>query len=348
MAHITYYPVSGDRKPFIPWLVSSFLFSAAGILLYVFKSNVRLLSIGSNKRSWLLIDALSKIKGTIHLVVAHNPGSFYPAQCFAQQNNISFGIDLEDYHPGETNDATASERMRRLNQAILPKADYISVASPLIASYSKEDLEAPPKKELLILNYFAADEFLAPQIKEAGTALTLVWFSQNISHGRGLEELIPVLQTIDDVALHLYGHMDEGFYETWLKGRNNIIVHAALAQAALHKELHKYDIGLALERPASNLNRDLCITNKILAYYQAGLYILASSTSAQDAFIQEHPDAGKICGLHQENLTATLRRMISGKMEIRAAAATRFEKARKHNWETASGTLLNTWNQVLS
>lgn len=345
--HIRYYPVSGDRTPLLLWLKSSFFFTVSAAVLVILPHHVWWLSVRSNKRSWLLMRVLKKIKGKQHLVIAHNPGSFYPAQLFATNSNIPFAIDIEDYHPGETKNVTEGKIMRNLCQAVLPKAGYVSMASPIIARYSNNDLKAPLQNELLVLNYFSPKEFVAPIIKDTNDPLTLLWFSQNISHGRGLEELIPVVEKTTGVLLHLYGNMDTAFYENWLKDKKNIVVHAALPQAVLHKELSMYDVGLALEQPASNLNRDLCLTNKMLAYYQAGLYILASSTSAQNDFIQTHPTAGQICELQPESLSANLQQMIAQKLIIRSNAMQRFNAASPHNWDSTSLTLSNSWKQLL-
>lgn len=281
------------------------------------------------------------------MVVAHNPGSFYPAKKFAKRNKIPYGIDLEDYHPGETTDTIASDRFKKLNAAILPEAAYVSAASPLIMDYSKAHIKAPFKKGFLLLNYFSQREFRQPS-PLPGEKLQLVWFSQNISWGRGLEEMIPVVKNNDACVLHLYGNADSSFCDEWIKGIPNIVLHEALPQQELHKELYLYDIGLALEKPASNLNRDLCITNKILAYYQAGLYILASSTSAQDDFIKSNPAAGKICILDTASLSIALQGLIATQQSIRSSAINRFATAGQQNWERESEKLLNNWKQVLS
>jgi glycosyltransferase involved in cell wall biosynthesis len=344
---IDYHEVSGTRHPFLPWLLSSFWYKLSPFFLAVTGHNQFFLSLASNKRSWLLLQELKNIKKPINMIIAHNPGSFHPAQWFAKKNKIPFGIDLEDYHPGETNDADAIERFKKVNKAILPTADYISAAAPLILSYSKNDLDKPLKKEELILNYFPGSEFLVPQPAENDN-LNIVWFSQNISHGRGLEEFIPVFKKTRGFTLHLYGNMDKAFEANWLKGVENIYYHGALPQVELHHQLRKYDIGLALEKAASNLNRDLCITNKILAYQQAGLFILASKTKAQVDFINANPRDGMLTGMATDELANALGVICAQKENIKAAAVERFTKNRSLNWETESTKLLDTWKQLIN
>ncbi|MFT3980970.1 MAG: glycosyltransferase [Ferruginibacter sp.] len=346
LPHIHYYKVPGDRKPLIPWLMSSIYFKAAGILTRIFTTSTRLLSVASNKRSWLLMQALPKVKGKPDLVIAHNPGSFYPAQLFAKRNNIPFGIDLEDHHPGETNDPHESGIMRRINMNVLPQAAYVSTASPLIAQYAKADLQRPLQNEISVLNYFSGKEFAAPANRAADEPLKLVWFSQNISHGRGLEELIPVVEQLNGLQLFLYGTTDAAFYEKWLKDKKNIVLLPAMPQQALHLELGKYDVGLALEKPASNLNRDLCLTNKILAYYQAGLYILASETQAQVQFVQKYPAHATLCSLDEKSLKNALMQLQHELDSIRSAAAERYRLATTDSWEKEGAQLVHYWKKL--
>ena len=344
---VNYVEISATRSPFVPWLLSTCMYQAAALLLRCFPANSLLLSVNSNKRSWLILQYLKKIQHPIDLAIAHNPGSFYPAMRFAKTNKIPFGIDLEDYHPGETTQLSEAARFKTLNKNMLPLADYVSAASPLILEYSKADLSRPLQNELLLLNYFDKEEFLPPVHQETAV-LSLVWFSQNISWGRGLEEIIPAIKNNPQFILHLYGHADVPFCAEWITGADNILLHPALPQEALHQQLSKYDVGLALEKPASNLNRDLCITNKILAYYQSGLYILASNTSAQDEFITAHPEHGMLGELTTAQLLQALQQLSATRDAIRQHAAQRYQKAAAQHWEKASLPLLNTWKQLLN
>ena len=109
--------------------------------------------------------------------------------------------------------------------------------------------------------------------------LRLVWFSQNISAGRGLEYILPPLKKfVGTIELHLFGNLDGAFYEAHLKPMKNVFIHEPLPQKKLHNNLSNYDVGLALEI-ATDRNRDICLTNKLLAYFQAGLFVFASDTA---------------------------------------------------------------------
>ena len=342
---INYRALKAGRNPLWPWLQSSIIHECSKILLRLFPNNIRLLAWSINKRSWLLLKALKKDKEMPALIVAHNVGSFYPVQWFAKKNQIAFGVDLEDYHPGETNNKQLAQRVISLQHAILPQAEYISAASLQILEYAQRDVAFKLKNTGVVLNYFSSEEFAAPENKQ-DRPIKLVWFSQHISFGRGLEQLLPVIKKYPQLQLHLFGNCNHLFREKWLMGADNIFIHAAISQQELHKKLATFDIGLAIE-PGKDLNNELALSNKILAYYQAGLYILASATIAQKAFLAERPHHGLVSGLEVEHIETVINQIIAGSTDIRTAAAGRYIAAKQYGWEETSKTVLKLWKNVV-
>src|SRR5438128_12685432 len=75
ISKIDYHEIPGNRSPALPWLLSSLWHLYAKYVSKVSRRNSFLLSIRSNKRSYLLIKSLNKIHSKIDLVIAHNPGS---------------------------------------------------------------------------------------------------------------------------------------------------------------------------------------------------------------------------------------------------------------------------------
>lgn len=345
ISKIDYHGIPGNRKPFGAWLMSSWLFEVSKLLLFFSPANAFLLSLRSNKRSWLLLKELEKMNEKYDLIVAHNPGSFYPAQLFAQKNKIPFGIDLEDYHPGESNDGKTTVFSQKLNRAVLPNADYITGASPLILEYSEADLSLPLKNKEVIFNYFPSTEFTNP-VNKTSEKLMLVWFSQNISFHRGLEQLIPAIRNNNQVELHLFGNCNETFRDKWLSDSSNIQWYPSLPQSELHHRFAYYDIGLAIE-PGKDLNNELAVSNKMLAYFQSGLYILASNTKAQERFITEHPEHGMLTSLSSEDLKQTIQKLLDQKQSLRACSDARYETAKKYGWEHESEKLTRMWENLL-
>ncbi|MCO6498737.1 MAG: hypothetical protein J5I50_13885 [Chitinophagaceae bacterium] len=337
---ITLIEIPGNRKPFLPWLMSTVVFEGARLLLNILPDNSALLSWACNKRSWLLNEHLKRLNKKYDWVIAHNIGAFYPALNLAQKNGTRLGIDLEDYHPGETTIPKEIRRSEKLIKHILPNADYVTAASPLILEEYKKLVSFDSATEV-VMNYFHKDEFVPPSMAESDS-FQLVWFSQNISFRRGLEQIIPLVDGRKNVELHLYGNCKEEFYNQWIAGRDNIFVHNALSQLDLHKELSLYDAGLAIE-PGRDRNNELAVSNKMLAYYQAGLYIIASDTPAQRDFLKTNQHSGIVLSLYDSGLESRFEKILESLHSIRSTKQARYYYAWSMNWESESEKLLKLW-----
>lgn len=124
----------------------------------------------------------------------------------------------------------------------------------------------------------------------------LVWFSQTVGGGRGLEELIESLHQLDiPVKLMLVGDCNDEYREhlehIFPSGKGHVL---ELKPPVPHDELHALlagcDVGLALEQSTPE-SRNKTITNKILQYLQAGLKVLATDTDGQKEVSSRFPDA---------------------------------------------------------
>jgi hypothetical protein len=109
--------------------------------------------------------------------------------------------------------------------------------------------------------------------------------------------------------------------------------------------LANHDVGLALE-PGKDLNNTLAISNKIMAYAQAGLYILATDTLAQKAFMEEEPERGMVCGQTDKEMAGALMQMIDNKELIKARAMERYEKGNVLAWENERKKLEKIWSLI--
>ncbi len=354
--------LSALKKPFRPWLTSTLAFFFSHYLSKIFKTNLFLTAIAHNKRSFLLWQALKKEKQSYDLIIAHNLGSLYPAYYFAKKHKIPFAFDVEDYHPGEsTADNDEPGRREFLMQKLLPHAAYVSFASPLIMQKTLE-LVGPTKikNPILINNSFPQHEFSIPkltnsvrpltvtQINKSTNKLKLVWFSQNINHSRGLEFTIEALQPFaGQVHLYLIGQSHQPFHQQWIAPNRHFITNIdPMPQKELNLSLSQYDIGLAIELNTADYNRQICLTNKIWAYLQSGLYILATDTAAQVQFMQEHHDHGITT---QQNVTAmqqAIENILQNIDIIRAQKETRFERAKAFSWEKEATKLEEMWKDL--
>jgi glycosyltransferase involved in cell wall biosynthesis len=344
---VTFHVIPSGRKPLLPWLKSTFYNVVSNHLLKLLPDNKWLLSVYADKRSALLLNKLKEIGVKADLVIGHNIGTFYPAYAFAKENNVPFGIDLEDYHAGETKDRIKSDRVKKLCKSILPSAAYLSAASPLILRYSINDIGRYNNESVVVNNVFPVEEFIIPETKREDL-LKIVWFSQNINKDRGLEYIVPVIEALDGKAeLHLYGNLNNDFYDQYLKNRKSIKIHKPLPQDQLHKALAKYDIGLAIE-PDKDVNNSIAISNKINAYMQAGLFVVASNTKAQSLWINEMRDFGCIVDLkNRDEMTNLLTNCFNDLFQIRANAINRYRQGQNFSWENESKKLLQLWQKVV-
>ncbi len=297
-----------------------------------------------SRRNVGLLSAVDKIDSA-NWVIGHNPGALWATFYAGKKLNAKTGFDVEDYHPGEGNDAQLQGHAKRLMQQVLPKMDFVSFASPLIMEEVKKDINCDHTNWFTVLNYFPSEEFIFPETQLTGP-LKLVWFSQNISFGRGLELILPAVKSHKGkMELHLYGHVDEDFKKLNLEGIDNIYLHGAVSQKQLHRELAKYDAGLALE-PAKDKNNDLAISNKLLSYLQAGLYVVATDTKGQQYFMNNLPGVG-ICFNYEKNSPGDIMEMVLNNTDsIRNNRKQRFEKFAVNNWQNESACVLKNWSNL--
>jgi glycosyltransferase involved in cell wall biosynthesis len=339
---VQFHYLSATRNPYLPWLWATFIKNFARKAYPFFSKNLAVNAFASDKRAFQLHSMLKKLNGKYDLVMAHNLGALYPAWSYSKKHNIPFIFDIEDYHPGEKYGGDSDherKRRERLMKNLLPEAALVTYASPLIGEYSLKLVgEDRVNKHLLINNSFHSSEFKTKQFS-LSPKLKLVWFSQNIDRGRGLEDMLSLLDEFSDqVELHLIGNARIQFTTEYLKHRKYLKLHSPMPQPELHALLSSFDVGLALENKTQDFNRDICLTNKIWAYFQSGLYILATETQAQRQFLSEKPWAGEIMGKDEKK--KRLSWLIENKEQIRKHSQNRFEKAKSYAWE-AEGAILH-------
>lgn len=338
---IRFTRLSATRRPFIPWLIASLLEQIARRLTHWMKHPLTD-GLAAGKRAFTLELALRKAGLTPDWVIAHNPAAFLPAARFARRTRALLGIDVEDYHPGETTDPRLAASMQRLMRSTLSAAAYVSFAAPLIRREVATDLGGEGKHWMTLLNWFPASEFPVPAPGPSGR-LKLVWFSQLVSARRGLELVLPAVMVAGDrVELHIFGQPDPAFVKEHLEGASNIFLHGPVRQAELHERLVGFDVGLAIDVVADR-NRELAITNKILAYLQAGLFLAVTQTQAQRAFMADHPEHGILFTPDPSAWEQLLDHLIVHKDKLRATATERHQRLRSYGWEQASQTLALQW-----
>lgn len=336
---VTFHQI--DRKQTVfDTLVSKLVHRMAIVLNPYFKYHLRIAAYASTDKSFQLLRVIKRLYAVnkVDLVIAHNLGAFYPAHQFAD-GKIRFQLDIEDYHLGELpyfNKAYETKNRELLMRTLLPKAFQVTYAAPLIMAECLKLCAKSPQlaaKSTVINNCFSQQEFQFEA--SASGKVKLVWFSQNIAKGRGLEALLPALSEFSDqLELHLIGHLYPDFEKAYISPyRSFIHIHPPQSQQALNLGLANFDVGLALEVKSDDFNRQLCLTNKIWAYLQSGLFIFASDTLAQQEFMVTHHKSGIIAAADTELMRKSLVELLTTIDRIRAEKAVRFAYAKSYAWE---------------
>jgi len=326
--------INAGREDLAAWLKISLLSKLLSLIPPSFLP-VKLLAYASNKRSWQLRKRLAAEGKWYDHIQAHNLGALYPAYYWAKKSGSTFSFDVEDFHPEEVISYQANwERIRRykLMKTILPHCTSITAASPLIARETK--LLLPGDKQIMVIhNSFFEEEFVEPNRVDSEEPLKLVWFSQKISRGRGLDLILDVHKNLkSEVSITLIGSLDSAFYQDFLK-ETAIEIIEPLPQEKLHKLLSNFDVGLLLERQSADYNRNICLTNKQFAYLQSGLYVIATNTLAHTTFFKDHPNLASIIDQTSESMEKELKGLIERKKSLRKESKARFEYGKRFSFD---------------
>lgn len=330
------------KKELYATLWSKVLHNIAIRLNPLFKNTLSTAAFASNDKTPQLVKKTMSIviKQNFTHVIAHNLGAFYPALMAAKKRNVKLQIDIEDFYPGEApyfNKAYETTNRHKIMQAAFTLANNITYASDGIAKKCKATYKIPNRvKQITVINSFNSTDFVPPNVKKENS-LRCVWFSQNMGPNRGLEKVFDAAKEHPNIEFHLVGKRNEVFLEKYSLSKN-IILHPIMTQNNLHDFISSADIGLALESINSDENRNICLANKVLAYAQAGLYILATKTYGQKQFLSSlNYKAGELI---VKDLTTSLSELNKEQLTIRKKQV-RWEQAKAFSWEVEQQKLNN-------
>ncbi len=284
-------------------------------------------------------------------IVAHNLPALVAAGYLSKIRSIPFAFDAEDFHRGESNTISEKEKNKliQIENYFLPKARYITCASPLIEAEYK--LLYPKGKYETVNNVFSSAYIQAPKFN-SDSPLQLFWFSQTVGPQRGIEEVIKALGLLGnkcEAVLNLLGNVDFEYkhklnnlakeYDFDPKRINWI---STVEPDKIFYIASEMDIGLALETRAI-YNRNICLTNKIFTYMISGLAVIATDTDAQKKVIDDNPGFGK---LYMEGNLQELADLIAfwniNREELEKSKLKSFEYAGTvFNWEMEQNKFLN-------
>jgi len=269
------------------------------------------------------------------LTIVHTEMAFcIGAELIAQGRKVA--ADFEDWHSQDLLPEARSERplklLTRVEQQLLQHAVYSTTTSQAMAQALQ--VAYGGNRPVVLTNSFPLQP--APAFT-ANTPPVLIWFSQTIGPGRGLEAFIDAWSLMDSPSrLRLLGDSSEN-YRSALEARvpagrrHQLEFTALVTPAELPGILAQHDIGLALE-PDVPVNKDLTISNKILQYLNAGLAVLATATAGQREVLDKAPGAGELINLsnaptlarHLDELIRAPDRLMAMRRAARRAAETTF------------------------
>ena len=250
-----------------------------------------------------------------------------------------YGIDLEDFHSGEHDDAEGEHEhalAERVERAAIAGARFVTASSPMISSAYANKYGITP---ITIHNTFSIAR-LAAAADTGGGPLRLYWFSQTIGSGRGLEDAIRAAGRVGAaVELHLRGRAPATYIAALRALQQDVapdlglVVHKPAPPDEMVALAQAYDAGLSCEEPAV-LNHRLCLGNKIFTYLAAGVPVVLSRTPAQAALASELGDAAIACDYGDVGgLADQLTRLMGADRRHAARAAARAAAERRWHWE---------------
>lgn len=234
----------------------------------------------------------------VDLVIAHTEPALWAATRLLTSGK-RIAADLEDWHSEDLLPEARATRplrlLRKIEQALLHHAAYITTTSHALAGalHARNGGRFPT----VITNSFPLGPSLMPS--QGSTPVRLLWFSQTIGPGRGLEAFLAAWAlTHAPSRLTLVGEDHQNFGRSLRDAlppthRNRLDILPSTPPDALPALIAEHHIGLALENRAPP-NKDLTISNKILQYLGAGLAVVATPTAGQREVLARNPAAGLI------------------------------------------------------
>lgn len=339
-------------KQGITWFFSRLIHKTTVVLLQRTGNFGAFADIAIARSSYFLIKGAKKHKADLY--IAHNLGALPAVVKTANYYKKPCGFDAEDFHRQEVNDDVDSYNFkiaRAVEDKYLPVVNYLTASSPLIA----EKYALLFKRAVTcVLNVFPKTP-LFPIVQNNDKPLKLFWFSQTIGPNRGLETIIEALDLTEiPIELHLLGQPAKGYKQHLLKlaqnagiENDNMIFYDPVLADKLPQMTARFDIGLASETGFC-LNNNIALSNKLFTYIQSGLAVAASNTPAQNAFMQQYPQTGKIYGNAKE-LSIILTNYHQNRELLYQTKKDAYKVGQSQlNWEIESLKFLNIVNNVLT
>ncbi|MCS3657970.1 glycosyltransferase involved in cell wall biosynthesis [Salinibacter ruber] len=296
------------------------------------------------------------------LYIAHNLQALPVAARAASKYEVKLGFDAEDFHRGMLTDKASLRHhlTEEIESQYIPRCDYVTAASDGIADAYAEALDI--ERPTTILNVFPRSEREGhtptdelEQEKPAGT-YSLYWYSQVIGPDRGLQDALRALPQLDErVHISLRGEWMDGFREEFRQlARSLDVAHRVhhlplVPPEQLIERASQHDVGLALEQ-ADTRNRQICVSNKLLAYLLAGLPVVATDTVGQRGICEDLPQATRLCPIGDpEALAGAVQSLLRDEASLEKAKQAAYRAGEERFcWEKQKPRFIETIRHVLT
>ncbi len=348
--HWNFYPIYwyGENSNFIQKWISK--------IKYQFFNLLKLNSDLIQSTSDVLINTTINIKADVY--IAHHPSVLVAVAKAAEKYNAKYVYDVEDAFSfmNTKNIQYPDNKVYYVETKYIHQASLLSFASPLYKNLYIQTFQLK-NKMIDLLNVFNLNEFEVLQYKDRKDLkkISFYWHSQTIGLNRGLQDVISTLSTFDHNKweLHIRGHHTLDVKNELLNSLvdkdavESIFFHQAISSTELPLHTKEHDIGLALEAKIS-INRDLCISNKLLEYIASGLVIIATNTQGH-SFIMEKLNAKDFTYSNKDGLKKILASIFDSSFDLKKYKNDSMQLAKRElNWELQSKTWLKEIKDLLN
>ena len=276
------------------------------------------------------------------LYIAHCLAALPASAIAAHRHNAKLGFDAEDFHVGELAEISDNKLeiaiRDYIERTLLPSCDYLTAASPMIASAYRERYEVEIEP---ILNVFP--------LSEAPIKIEKI-------NRKGIESIIYAMgQMKTPVDLYLRGMPTVGYTDvlTQLADQVGVSDRIHLLPSAPPSDMARlasnYDVGLSIELNQP-LNRSICLTNKIFTYLLAGLPVILSKTTAQENLAKELNEAVILIDIDNSlGIAQSLDNFLSDPQKLFNAKAKVYKLVtERYNWDIEQQVFLKNIKKVLA
>ncbi len=115
------------------------------------------------------------------------------------------------------------------------------------------------------------------------------------------------------------------------------------------EQCSRFDVGLSLEPPSANMNKDLCLGNKLFTYLLAGTPVLLSRTTAQVAIASQLGTAAQVVdGEDPKSIAAAIDRWAFDNVALEDARRSAWQLGQdRYNWDVEKRRFLAEFERAM-